>query len=114
MVVLGVEERNAGRVSQDDVAGGVEELLRRHRALVVVDAVDRAGRDLAAAADLEVPRAELMCVVENRSHSFWWSFWIPRCDGHLLDDVGVQRHGRRRFGSERRGQNAPGGHGTGA
>ena len=46
-----------------------------------------------------------MCVVVKRSHSRWWSFWICRCDGHLLDDVRVQRPpAPRLLGPERRGQ----------
>jgi hypothetical protein len=59
VVVLGVEQRDARRVRRDDVAGGVQQLLLGDRALVLGDPVDRARRDLAAAADLEVARADV-------------------------------------------------------
>ena len=76
MVVLGMEEGDAGRLGRDNVPCGIEDLLGRDGALEIVDAVDRAGRDLAPAADLQVPRPMLMWTVVKRRYSRWWSFWI--------------------------------------
>src|SRR3954453_20336621 len=49
-----MEERDAGRMRENHVAVGVEYLLRRDGALVVVDAVDRARRGLAPPPGLEL------------------------------------------------------------
>ena len=92
-----MEERDAGGLRRDDVPGGVEDLLGRDRALVVVDSVDVARRDLPAAPDLEVagpdvdvhgrePQPLPLLVVLDRE-----------VDGDLLDDV-REEPGRRRLG----------------
>jgi hypothetical protein len=54
-----MEERDAGGMREYDVAVRVEQLLRRDGALVVVDPVDVAGRDLSAAANLEIARSQV-------------------------------------------------------
>ena len=101
VVVLGVEEGDAGRVGEGDVARGVEDLERCDRALVVVDAVDRAGRDLAAAADLEVPGTEIdVCRREPQPLSLVIVLDL-QVRRELLDDVGVHGHGRRLHGPGR-------------
>src|SRR4051812_29499147 len=92
-----MEERDARRVRHYDIAIGVEQFLRRDRALVVMDPVDVTRRDLPAATDLQVARPEVdvrggeaqplaLIVVLNR-----------QVVGHPLDDVRVQRLGRRRL-----------------
>jgi len=98
VIVLGMKERDSGRMCHDDVAIGVEQLLRRHGALVVVDAVDFARCDLAAAADLQVTRAEIdvsrreaqpLALVVVLDRQVVWD---------LLDDVRMERLLRRRLG----------------
>src|SRR3954469_1752140 len=59
VVVLRMEEGGAGRVGEDNVAVLVQDLLSRDCALLVVDPVDRARRDLAATSDLQVPRPQV-------------------------------------------------------
>ena len=105
VVVLGVEECDAGRLGRDDVAVRVEELLRRDRALVVVDAVDVARRDLAAAADLEVPRADVDVHRGEPQPLALLRVLHLEMRRHLLDHVGEKGSGvlRRREGHRHAG-----------
>jgi hypothetical protein len=69
VIVLGVEEGDARRMREHDVAARVKDLLCRDRALIVRDAVDHARCDLTSAADLKIPGPTLIWVVVKRSHS---------------------------------------------
>jgi hypothetical protein len=53
VVVLRMKESDAGRLAVHDIALRVQNLLGGVRALIVVDAVDGAGRDLTTAANLQ-------------------------------------------------------------
>src|SRR6266567_1842171 len=59
VVVLRMEKSNAGRLAVNDVAVPIQDLLRGVSALVVVDAVDVAGRDLTTATNLQWPIADV-------------------------------------------------------
>ena len=56
------------------------------------------------------PGPRLMCVVENRSHSFWWSFWICRCDGTSSTTLGYSAAGAGCLAPSAGARTTPAGH----